>query len=141
MSATGLEVFDRTLQATNIWLDDVMRAADWRDRHKAYRAVRIVLHALRDRLPVDEAAHLSAQLPMLLRGVFFEGWHPASTPVPVRSKDEFLSSLASAFSRDDFADPERIAEIVFGVLSRHVSDGEIDKVRSILPKEIRELWV
>ena len=60
MSATGLEVFDRTLQTTNIWLGEVMREAEWPDRHKAYRAVRIVLHALRDRLPVDEAAHLSA---------------------------------------------------------------------------------
>ena len=140
MSATGLEVFDRTLQTTNNWLDEVMREAEWADRHKAYRALRVVLHALRDRLPVDEAAHLSAQLPMLLRGVFSEGWRPAETPVPVRSKDEFLSSLASAFSGDTFADPEQIAQIVFGVLARHVSDGEGAKVKSVLPKEIRELW-
>jgi len=140
MSATGLEVFDRTLQATNIWLDEVMREADWSDRHKAYRALRVVLHALRDRLPVDEAAHLSAQLPLLVRGVFFEGWHPAGTPVPVRSRDEFLSSVASAFASDVFADPERIAQIVFGVLERHVSGGEAAKVKSVLPKEIRELW-
>lgn len=140
MSATGLEVFDRTLQATNIWLDEVMQEADWADRHKAYSALRVVLHALRDRLPVDEASHLSAQLPMLLRGVFFEGWHPAGTPVPVRSKDEFLSSLATAFASDTFADPERIAQIVFGVLARHLSDGECMKVKSVLPREIRELW-
>jgi len=77
---------------------------------------------------------------MLLRGVFFEGWHPAATPVPVRSKEEFLSSLASAFSRDELSDPERIAAIVFRVLARHVSDGESEKVKSVLPKEIRELW-
>jgi uncharacterized protein (DUF2267 family) len=140
MSATGLEVFDRTLQATNIWLDEVMRQAGWSDRQKAYRALRVVLHALRDRLPVDEAAHLSAQLPMLVRGIFFEGWHPAGTPVPVRSKDEFLSSLASAFSMDEEADPERLAEIVFRVLARHVGDGESNKIKSVLPKDIRELW-
>lgn len=140
MSATGLEVFDRTLQATNIWLDEVMQEADWADRHKAYRALRVVLHALRDRLPVDEASHLSAQLPMLLRGVFFEGWRPAETPVPVRSKDEFLSSLATAFASDTFSDPEGIARIVFGVLTRHLSNGECTKVKGVLPKEIRELW-
>ena len=77
---------------------------------------------------------------MLVRGIFFEGWHPAGTPVPVRSKDEFLSSLASAFSMDEEADPERLAEIVFRVLARHVGDGESDKIKSVLPKDIRELW-
>ena len=41
MSAIGLEVFDRTLQATNIWLDEVMRQAGWSDRQKAYPALRV----------------------------------------------------------------------------------------------------
>ena len=43
------------------------------DRQDAYRAVRGVLHTLRDRLPVEESAQLAAQLPTLLRGVFYEG--------------------------------------------------------------------
>lgn len=106
MSATGLEVFDRTLQATNIWLDEVMQEADWADRHKAYSALRVVLHALRDRLPVDEASHLSAQLPMLLRGVFFEGWHPAGTPVRLRRFT--LSLLKQHPGKDSLAMKRRI---------------------------------
>lgn len=66
MSATGLDVFDRTLQTTNIWLDDIM-AGLGPDRHLAWHVLGAVLHALRDRLPLDQAAHLGAQLPLLVR--------------------------------------------------------------------------
>jgi uncharacterized protein (DUF2267 family) len=31
-----------------------------------------VLHALRDRLTVEEASDLAAQLPMLIRGLYYE---------------------------------------------------------------------
>lgn len=77
MSATGLEVFDTTLQRTHTWLKDLMLVLGWQDRHKAYRALRATLHALRDRLTVEETAHLGAQLPMLIRGFYYEGWDPS----------------------------------------------------------------
>src|SRR3990172_2959955 len=70
MSTTGLQVFDQTLQLTNIWLKSLMEKQGWTDRHRAYLALRATLHALRDRMNPDEAAHLGAQLPMLVRGVF-----------------------------------------------------------------------
>src|SRR5919204_6184474 len=79
MSATGLDVFDKTLQTTNIWLNEIMDDLG-PDRKIAYRALRAVLHALRDRLTVDEAAQLGAQLPLMIRGLFFDMWHPAGKP-------------------------------------------------------------
>jgi hypothetical protein len=39
MSATGLEVFDSTLQKTNIWLKELMEEMGL-DRRKAYQALR-----------------------------------------------------------------------------------------------------
>src|ERR687886_176925 len=65
MSSTGLEVFDRTVQETNIWLGEIAEDLG-PDRQVAYRVLRAVLHALRDRLTVEQAAHLSAQLPRML---------------------------------------------------------------------------
>jgi len=76
MSQTGVAAFDSTIQTTNVWLHDIMERLGWQDRHRAYHALRAVLHALRDRLPVDQAAALGAQLPMLVRGFYYEGWHP-----------------------------------------------------------------
>ncbi len=141
MSATGLKVFDTTIQATHVWLDDLMNELGWKDeRPRAYHALRAVLHILRDRLPVDNVAHLAAQLPMLIRGIYYEGWHPAGTPVPEHSQDEFLAHVTDAFLFDVNAHSKTIAQAVFKVLERHVTPGEIEKVKSALPAGIRALW-
>ena len=62
------DVFGTTLAKTNLWLEQMSDALHWDDHHKAYHGLRAVLHALRDRLPVPEAVHLGAQLPMLYAG-------------------------------------------------------------------------
>lgn len=140
MSATGLDVFDRTLQATNIWLDDIQEEMGWSNRSKAYHALRAVLHALRDRMPVNDVAHLSAQLPLLVRGTFFDGWQPAKTPVKERTLEAFLVHVTDSFLFDVQADSQAIASGVLKVLSKHVTEGEIAKVRQVLPEPIRELF-
>lgn len=94
MSATGLEVFDRTLHKTHAWLKAIMEELGTEDRHKAYLALRAVLHALRDRLTVEEVAQLAAQLPMLVRGLYYEGWDPTGKPLKERHKEAFLAHVA-----------------------------------------------
>jgi uncharacterized protein (DUF2267 family) len=76
MSQTGLAQFDSTLQTTNTGLRELMERMGWQDRHRAYRALRIVLHALRDWLTVDEVVTLGDQLPMQVRGFYYEGLAP-----------------------------------------------------------------
>src|SRR6266540_3290801 len=73
MSATGLDVFDKTLQTTHTWLDEIMRTVG-PDRQVAWHVLGAVLRVLRDRLPVGLAAHLGAQLPILVRGVYYDQW-------------------------------------------------------------------
>jgi uncharacterized protein (DUF2267 family) len=140
MSATGLEVFDTTTQTTNSWLKDVMEALDSQDRHRAYRALRATLHALRDRLTVEEVAQLGAQLPMLIRGFYYEGWDPTAKPLKERRREQFLARIRRAFRNDADLDPELIARAVFAVLAKRVTEGEIEDVKHVLPGDIRELW-
>ena len=140
MSATGLSVFDTTVQKTNLWLKDLMQELGWEQKQKAYDALRAVLHALRDRLTIPEVAQLGAQFPMLLRGIYYEGWDPSYKPLRVRHKEDFLTRIQQAFRADDLIDPEEIARAVFKVMESRVSEGEIQDVESTLPAELRELW-
>lgn len=141
MSATGLDVFDSTLHKTNSWLRDVSDTLGLPDRHAAYTALRATLHALRDRLTVEESAQLAAQLPMLIRGFYYEGWTPTGKPLKERHKDQFLANIRHEFGRNNEpTDPELAARAVFAVLARHVTQGEIEDVKQVLPTEIRALW-
>lgn len=134
-------VFDGTIQKTTVWLNDIMNELDWQDRpEKAYHALRTVLHALRDRLTVEEAVQLGAQLPMLVRGFYYEGWTLKGKPRKERHKEDFLAHVKKAFNEDYTARPESIARAVFRTLVRHTSSGEIEDVKHILPKALHELW-
>ena len=140
MNNSSLQGFESTFQKTNVWINVVREELAWDDSHKAYRALRATLQALRDRLPVAEVADLGAQLPMLVRGFYYEGWRPAGRVVRERRLDQFLQHIRTEFDREPDLDPEEVVRAVFRVLSRHVTEGEIHDVRRALPKAIRELW-
>src|SRR5436305_2221398 len=88
VSATGLEVFDRTLQTTHIWLDEIIEDLAT-DRQTAWHVLGAVMRSLRDRLPPELSAHLSAELPLLVRGVYFDRWRPGRENLKIRSMAEF----------------------------------------------------
>jgi uncharacterized protein (DUF2267 family) len=140
MSVTGLDVFDETVHKTNAWLKRLMAIEGWEDRHLAYLALRATLHALRDRLTIEEVAQLSAQLPMLVRGIYYEGWDPTGKPVRERHREEFLERIERELDPDLPIDAESAARAVFRLLSESLAEGEIEDVRHILPAGIRDLW-
>ena len=140
MTTTGLKVFDETLQVTNSWLKDLMEMLHIDDRQLAYRALRAVLHALRDELEPELAVHLAAQLPMLVRGFYYEGWQPSRTPTPNRHLDAFLQAIQTEMRGYFEAEPSRLAGAVFDLLSARIAIGEVQKVARSLPREIRDLW-
>jgi uncharacterized protein (DUF2267 family) len=140
MSTTGLPIFDTTVQETNLWLKSLMAHMHSEDRHLAYLALRSTLHALRDRLGPESAVHLAAQLPMLVRGLYFEGWHMAGTPTKERTRADFLEHVRSELPRGSAIDPNLAARAVFEVLVEKLDRGQIDKVIDRMPAELRELW-
>jgi len=138
--ATGLDVFDKTVQESNLWLKDIMDRLGTGDRHRAYSILRGVLHGLRDRIGSESAAHLGAQLPMLLRGVFYEGWDPTGKPTKERHAMAFLSRIGREMPCADTVEVEEGVRAVLDVLSKHVDRGEAVKLAAMLPLELRQFW-
>lgn len=139
MATTGLEVFDRTLHITNIWLDEIMKEVG-PDRQAAWHALGAVLHALRDRLPLELAVHLGAQLPLLVRGLYYDQWHVGRQPEKLRSLDEFLQRVAEGLRGTRPMNVREVTLAVLRALAHHVDAGQIRKVADVLPGEIRAFW-
>ena|ERR1051325_4924077 len=140
MTPSAIAGFESTIHTTNLWLNEIMDRLNINDHQHAYHALRAVLHALRDRLPVNHAAALGAQLPMLIRGIYYEGWTPSRTPRKDRKKEEFLTHVREAFRETWPEDAEEATRAVFQVLAAHLSRGEVESVKFSLPHEIRDLW-
>jgi uncharacterized protein (DUF2267 family) len=142
MVLTGLNVFDSTIHRTNSWLKELMQELNWSDYKRTYLAFRCVLHTLRDHLPVNDAVYFGEQLPMLIRGFYFEGWEPAGKPLPLRSRNDFMVVLTANLDRlgNTAAAPEVVARAVFRLLDRKVTDGEIEDVHHLVPGAVMDLW-
>lgn len=138
MSKSGLDAFDTTLQLTHVWLNEIGEDIG-PDTQRCYHALRAVLHVLRDRLSTDEAAHLAAELPMLIRGIYYEGYHPSGKPEAIDTDDQFLQRVAVGLEGMRPIDPENAARAVFKVLRKHVSEGEMNQLEGSLPKDLRRL--
>ena len=135
-----IAAFEKTEQKTMRWLKGIADALGSTDLERSYMILRAVLHALRDRLTPDEAVQLGAQLPMLVRGFYYEGWHPADKPRRYRHKERFLEQVSKEVPSLDYVQLERAIGAVFETLLSEIGGGEIDQVRSALPAELREMW-
>jgi uncharacterized protein (DUF2267 family) len=131
------DVIARNVEKTHVWLNELAEELGIEDRQEAYRVLRAFLHAVRDRLTVDEAAQLAAQLPDLIRGIYYEGWDPSSTPQTYRDLDAFLNRIADEALLGGETRASHAAAAASRVLQRHVSEGELHDVLAMLPEELR----
>ena len=140
MNGAGLHVFDGALQDANLWLKALMTHMDTEDRQLALMALRGTLHALRDRIGPENAAHFGAQLPTLLRGIYYEAWRPQRTPSRERHKQEFIEHVRADIPAGVQLDAEAAARAVCFVIWEHIDPGAALKLIRILPGDLRDLW-
>lgn len=133
-------VFEKAVQQANGWIKDLMYELNLDDSAKTFQALRATLHTLRDRLLPEEAVHLGAQLPMLLRGSYYDGWKLSAPPLKLRSKEELFTHLKGQYNAPLPVDAELLVRAVFKLLRHHVSPGEIKDIEATLPEKLRELW-
>lgn len=140
VSVPGVTALEHTVQETNIWLKALSEQLHFEERQHAYSALRAVLHALRDRMTPEMAVHLGAELPMLIRGLYYEGWHMAGKPVKDRSAEEFADHVLVQLPPRFPMDPLTVSEAVFQLLWEKLDPGETAKVIDQLPLQLRQLW-
>jgi uncharacterized protein (DUF2267 family) len=138
MSENGLESIESSTQKTHQWIADIAESASL-EKREAYKALRAVLQTMRDRLPLDDAAHFGAQLPLFLRGIFYEGWQPSTIPLKM-TRDEFLAAVREKIVTNQDIDPLQITQKVFAVMMSHVGKSEMAKIKHCFPKEMQALW-
>ncbi|MFX0577895.1 DUF2267 domain-containing protein [Nocardia nepalensis] len=129
-----VDPFAPAVQTAHDWLRAVADSLDTDDRAFAYRALRAWLHTVRDRISVSSSAHLSAQLPELLRGAYYEGWVPSHVPVR-HGAAEFIGQFAREAGIDeDGVGP--VAGAVTAALSELFSPGQLNRIFAVLPMHL-----
>ncbi|NBM17611.1 DUF2267 domain-containing protein [Streptomyces sp. GC420] len=137
MSATRPPDFEHAIHTANIWLKAVSDSLGTDDRHLAHRILRTWFHTLRDRLTVDVAAHFAAQLPELLRGVYYDGWDPSVVPIKY-DREAYVNRFVHE-AKVNAEDVPRIASSVTSAVRKQVSPGHLEAAVDQLPHDIRAL--
>ncbi|WP_372988623.1 DUF2267 domain-containing protein [Sulfitobacter sp.] len=140
MTAQGLEVIDNSVHLTHEWINELAERLDWSSKRSALRLLRITLRHLRDHLVVNEVAQMSAQLPLLIRGFFFEGWMPKHTPIKERHVSDFSAFITTQMGEAEEYRGREDIKCVFDLLNNRLSRGEVEDLRATLSEEIRSLW-
>ena len=138
---SDIPAVDTSVQRTHEWLHDIERELGFENERAAYAALRATLHALRDRLPVELVAHFGAGMPMLIRGIYYDGWHPSvARRKAAHDEDIAVSMRNDLHGHDELQNARWVAEKVLRVIEQHMDPGQIDHVFDALPKPVRELW-
>lgn len=136
-----------TEKANDFVRDVAFELGDIKNEPRAWRVTGAVFHTLRERLPVEESFDLLSQLPILLKGVYVDGWNPSRKVEPIRTAAEFIERVKQ---KERFLAPHDLGEgeeakkavgAVFRTLKRRISKGEADDIKSSLPEHLREFWL
>ena len=136
---TAMQDLSAAMRVTEDWIDDLMGRLGWRDRERVYLVLLAALHALRDCLARDEAVYVGTQLPPLLRGLYYEGWHPSARPT-ARSRSAFLERIHDGVHRDPGVDAEQVARSVFALLAARLPAAEVEDAKAATPRALHNLW-
>jgi uncharacterized protein (DUF2267 family) len=140
MANTGERSLDSSIQKTKEWLGDIQSVLGWPDGHDVYIATKAVLQTLRDRLPVEEAVQFGAQLPMVMRGFYYEGYDPSGKPDKIKDREEFFEKIEKRTYKRPI-DPEQATKAVFSVINKKTSGGQVEDIFVNMPEDLKGLWV
>lgn len=134
----GRVPFDKIYEEANSWTNEIADRMGHPDKQHAYHALRGVLFALRDRLPLPEVFQLSSHLPTMIRGMFFEGYVPAGKPEKM-SRDEFVQCVAEELQKVNGGNPLVAIEAVVSAMDERLGEQPMSHVLHVLPRDLQQL--
>ena len=138
---SNVAVLSTSVQRAHEWLHDIGHGLGFDNERAAYAALRATLHAVRDRLPVELVAHFGAGLPTLVRGIYYDGWHPSTARLKAAHAEDFMQSMRRELhGHNELQNAEQVALAVMGVIVQRMEQGQIEHILDALPKQVRELW-
>jgi uncharacterized protein (DUF2267 family) len=138
---TDAPILETSLQRAHEWLHDIERGLGFGNEHAAYAALRATLHAVRDRLPTELVVHFGAGLPTMIRGIYYDGWHPSAARLREAHAEDFAEAMRRELhGHTELQNVEQVALAVMGVIEGRMDAGQIDHILEALPKQVRALW-
>ena len=138
---TSAAIIATSVQKTHEWLSDIGDELHIDNERAAYAALRATLHAVRDRLPVELVAHFGAELPSLIRGIYYDGWHPSAASLKAAHAEDFCESIRRELKgHDELQHVDQVARAVLRVLDQRLEQGQIRHVVEALPEPARRFW-
>lgn len=139
--------FEQYSQDAREFVNEIaVELGDPANKAQAERIMTSVLHTVREVLSPEESLHFISQLPMLMKGIYVNGWH-LETKNRIRSMTEFTECLKLQSPRtaaQDFGNEEKAeanTRAVLRVVRRHVATGEIKDIVSQFPPDLADLWL
>ena len=131
---------DKSTQKTKEWLHEFQDELGWENENMTYIAFRSVIQTLRDRLPVEEAVELGDELPMVMKGMYYEGYRATGKPEKIKNREEFFEKVQEKSSKKPI-NTQQATSATFSLLQRKLGGGgEIKQVKDNLHKDIQKFW-
>ncbi|MGB9937026.1 MAG: DUF2267 domain-containing protein [Methanobacterium sp.] len=140
MVKTRFRSIDKSTQKTKEWLHEFEEEVGWEDDNTAYITFRSVIQTLRDRLPVEEAVDLADELPMVMKGMYYEGYRASGKPEKIKNREDFFKKVQEKSPNKEIM-AQKATKAVFSFLEKKLgSTGEINQVKGNLPKDLQQFW-
>lgn len=123
------------------------RLGDEDNRDRAGRVLRCVLHALRNRLTVEESFQLLAQLPMVIKALYIEGWQPSRYHTKIKTLQDLSEEVMKLDGMSAWRDFSGVSDAMDGIeaviktMADYVSAGELHDIIAVLPEDMKETFM
>jgi len=135
------DIFLKSLEEAHSWLNDTCFYAELQEKFQGLLILRVVLHELRDHLTLSASSKLSAQLPLLIRGLYFENWDIRHGLLEENQHYFFIDSITEKLKKYISIEGEKASVAVFKVLAKHTALERSYKLEKFFPPGIFSVWI